>query len=266
MIAAVQRMYFPVEQDVKTGSIDVCVTPGGRCRPPSDSFYCSPTGQNQRDAGRRPRGRSDRAQDRLRAHRAEQLLQRVLHVGLPGQSGAQLQAQARVAGVRPDRLEANREEEVRGGQAATRGPQTCRRQSSSSLGVAEGLDRLDAALGQIAGDALDQHPARATARSERRRPRARSSARRGVGGDRRGRKRHRARARTPAARTSRTRRASRRRRSSFPQEPHSSSVCETHASFSSPGSPAAHARCAETGSSSQKTQLPARPRNVLQSV
>ena len=38
---------------------------------------------------------------------------------------------------------------------------------------------------------------------------------------------------------------------SLPQEPHSSSVWETQASFSSPGSPAAHARSAETGSSSQ---------------
>ena len=38
---------------------------------------------------------------------------------------------------------------------------------------------------------------------------------------------------------------------SLPHEPHSSSVWLTQASFSRPGSPAAQARSAETGSSSQ---------------
>src|SRR4029450_2126036 len=40
---------------------------------------------------------------------------------------------------------------------------------------------------------------------------------------------------------------------SLPQEPHSSRVWETQASFSKPGSPVAQARSAETGSSSQYT-------------
>ena len=53
---------------------------------------------------------------------------------------------------------------------------------------------------------------------------------------------------------------------SLPQEPHSSRVCETHASFSRPGSPAAQARSAATGSSSQKTHCAARSRQILEGV
>src|SRR4051812_16545397 len=57
-------------------------------------------------------GRADRPQERLRAHRAEKLLERVLDVGLPGQSGTQLEPQPWVPRMRPYRLEAHRQEEV----------------------------------------------------------------------------------------------------------------------------------------------------------
>ncbi len=53
---------------------------------------------------------------------------------------------------------------------------------------------------------------------------------------------------------------------SLPQEPHSSRVCETQASFSSPGSPAAQARSAATGIELPVDALPARAGQILQRV
>ena len=92
IVAAVQRMYFPVEQDVPTGSIDVRAAAAGAGRRQSlTGRPVQPVGATAGGAVAGP----DRAQQRLRAHRAEQLLQRVLDVGLPGQRGAQLQPQPR---------------------------------------------------------------------------------------------------------------------------------------------------------------------------
>src|SRR5580704_15589613 len=103
-------------------------------------------------AGPSPR-RSGEPEGPLRADRAEQPFQRHLDVLPPGHGRFQLQPQPRVVQVRADRLEAHREQVVRGQHAG------------QPLGtqVTERLDGLHPAPGQILGDPLDQHPAQAAA-------------------------------------------------------------------------------------------------------
>ena len=114
------------------------------------------------------------------------------------------------------RLEADRQEEVGRRQAPSGGPESGVR-VLIGLRVAECLDRLDAALGQVAGHALDQHPAEPTG-GERRDHVCRHQKDR-IGRNRRCRKCHRARHVGRAARTAHTRPPCRRRRSACRTNP-----------------------------------------------
>jgi len=83
------------------------------------------------------------AEDSLRGHRAEEPLEGDFDVLAPGQGGAEFHAQPRVAVVRPDGLEADRQEVLR------------------PLLVTEGLDRPDTSPGEVLRHSLDEHPSQA---------------------------------------------------------------------------------------------------------
>ena len=112
-----------------------------------------------------------------------------------------------IARVRPDRLEARPREEVGRRQAARLVADLV---DLAELRVAERLDRLHAALRHVARHALDEHPAQPAA-GERRHDVGRHQQHR-VGRDRATSGTPWTAARRPAARTSRSRPASRRRR------------------------------------------------------
>ena len=94
--------------------------------------------------------------------RALHLLQHDVRLVLPAyqsvmqalQGRPQLKAEPGIERMRAYRLETHREEEVRWCQAPVFAVDVI-----AVLGVAERLDRLDAALGQVSCHALDQHPA-----------------------------------------------------------------------------------------------------------
>src|SRR5215469_18283771 len=92
-------------------------------------------------------------QDALRRHGTEQPLERYLHVLAPGERGPQFHSEPRVLMVRPDGLEPDREQEIGREHAARCGP----------LLVAKGLDRPDAASGQVLGHSLNKHSTEAAA-------------------------------------------------------------------------------------------------------
>ena len=155
-MAAVQRMYFPVETDVPTGSIDVRQLRAWRCR-----------------AWLRRAGLAAAA--------------RRLLIGWPGATGrsrlsgliepssfssaystsdfhdSAVRSSSRSRGKRGcgrTVLKPTDEEEVGRREAARRSPSLV---AVAELRVAERLDRLDAALGEVAGDALDEHAAQPAA-------------------------------------------------------------------------------------------------------
>src|SRR5215472_18207755 len=75
----------------------------------------------------------------FRGHRAEQALQRHLHVLPPGQRGLELEPEPRVTGVLPDGLEADGEQVVGGNHARRPAP----------FEVPERFDRLHAPAGHV---------------------------------------------------------------------------------------------------------------------
>jgi len=93
------------------------------------------------------------AEDSFRGHRAEQPLKGYFHVLAPGQGSAEFHPQSRVAVVRPDRLETDRQQVLHREHAGRGRP----------LLVTEGLDRPDTAPGEVLGHALNEHSPEAAA-------------------------------------------------------------------------------------------------------
>src|SRR5580692_7158701 len=108
-------------------------------------------------------------------------LLRELDVLPPGEDGPQFHPQPRVVVMRTDRLEPHREQVIHRQHAGRRLP----------AAVAEGLDRLDPAPGQVLGHGLYEHPADPAAGELAEQVRGHEQHR--VGTDRAGRKGHRAR-------------------------------------------------------------------------
>jgi uncharacterized protein (TIGR03083 family) len=115
-----------------------------------------------------------RAEDSLRGHRAEQSLEGDLDVLAPGQGRAEFHAEPRVTVVRPDRLEADRQQVLHREHAGRGRP----------LLITEGLDRADAPPGEVLGHPLDEHPSKAAAGELAQHPRGHQQDR--VGTDRAG--------------------------------------------------------------------------------
>jgi hypothetical protein len=105
-----------------------------------------------RQAADNRRGRG-RAEDPLRRHRAEEAFERDLDVLAPAERRPEFHAEAGVAMVRADRLEAHCEQVVNRENAGGRGP----------LLVTKGLDRPHAAPGEVLRHALNEHAAKASA-------------------------------------------------------------------------------------------------------
>ena len=143
LVVAVKRLYLLGENDQPTGTFTFADLLRGELAPRRS--------RRLRQAGRRL---GSTLCDR---HRRQQPFQGSLDVFLPGQRGAQLQAQPGPARVRVHRLETDLLQELgRDHAGGLRG----------GTGITEGLDGLDTAPGEVLGDRLHQYPAQAaTART-----------------------------------------------------------------------------------------------------